>query len=205
MDRLIERVRYAARSNLLIQQNVDGDKSPSSIPPRLPVTPYQYPGRPNRTRTASAGDLPAWTWGDDAREAGFRYADSDARFNDFWMNNLSTSDLLIPKENLLAMGRLYLAWCHGQPIALFDPETFLDSLTFRDLELILALQALSLRYPPSTLTPQKREKLDSMESEARSAIMTRIASSAVELSTLQTLCVLSLVEFAGVYTGSGML
>ncbi|OAA73463.1 hypothetical protein ISF_00364 [Cordyceps fumosorosea ARSEF 2679] len=94
------------------------------------------------------------------------------------------------------MGRLYLAWCHGQPIALFDPETFLDSLTFRDLELILALQALSLRYPPSTLTPQKREKLDSMERESRSAVMNRIASSAVELSTLQTLCILSMVEFA---------
>lgn len=103
----------------------------------------------------------------------------------------------MPKENLLAMGRLYLAWCHGQPIALFDPDTFLESLTFRDLELILALQALSLRYPPSTLTPQKREKLDSMERESRSVAMHRIASSAVELSTLQTLCILSMVEFAG--------
>lgn len=126
-----------------------------------------------------------------------RYADSESQFGEFNMNSLSTSDLLVPKENMLAMGRLYLAWCHGQPIALFDPETFLDSLPFRDLELILALQALSLRYPPSTLTPQKRERLDSMEREARSVVMNRIASSAVELSTLQTLCVLSLVEFAG--------
>ncbi|KAJ6789827.1 hypothetical protein PWT90_04518 [Aphanocladium album] len=177
MDRLIERV------------------SPVNMPPRPPVTPYQYPGRPGRTRTASAGDLPCWNWSNDHDEA-LRYTGADSHFEEFNMNNLSTSDLLIPKENMLAMGRLYLAWCHGQPIALFDPDTFLDSLTFRDLELILALQALSLRYPPSTLTPQKREKLDSMEREARSAVMNRIASSAVELSTLQTLCILSMVEFA---------
>ncbi|OAA44140.1 hypothetical protein NOR_03868 [Metarhizium rileyi] len=95
------------------------------------------------------------------------------------------------------MGRLYLTWCHGQPIKLFSPDTFLESLTFRDLELILALQTLSLRYPPCALTPQKREKLDSMEKEARSAVMSRIANSETELSTLQTLCILSMVEFAG--------
>ncbi|OAQ98784.1 hypothetical protein LLEC1_05423 [Akanthomyces lecanii] len=178
MDRLIERV------------------SPVNMPSRPPVTPYQYPGsRPGHTRTASAGEVPCWNWSND-RDETLAYTDADSHFEDFSLNNLSNSGLLIPKENLLAMGRLYLAWCHGQPIALFDPETFLDSLTFRDLELILALQALSLRYPPSTLTPQKREKLDSMERESRSAVMSRIASSAVELSTLQTLCILSMVEFA---------
>ena len=168
------------------------------MPPRPSVTPYQYPGsRPGHTRTASAGDLPCWNWSSD-RDETLGYANVDSHFEDFNLSNLSNNELLIPKENLLAMGRLYLAWCHGQPIALFDPETFLDSLTFRDLELILALQALSLRYPPSTLTPQKREKLDSMERESRSAVMNRIASSAVELSTLQTLCILSMVEFAGI-------
>lgn len=177
--------------NLSINQT-----SPVNIPSRPPPAPYQYSGRPSRTRTASAGDLPCWNWSGDHNEA-LRYTSTDSNFEEFNINNVSTSDLLIPKENMLAMGRLYLAWCHGQPIALFDPETFLDSLTFRDLELILALQALSLRYPPSTLTPQKREKLDSMERESRSAVMNRIASSAVELSTLQTLCVLSMVEFAG--------
>ena len=95
------------------------------------------------------------------------------------------------------MGRLYLTWCHWQPIALFNSETFLESLTFRDLELILALQSMSLRYPPSTLTPQTRERLSSMAREARRAVMYRIASAEAELSTLQTLCILSMVEFAG--------
>ncbi|EGX91795.1 hypothetical protein CCM_05952 [Cordyceps militaris CM01] len=178
MDRLIERV------------------SPVNTTSRQSITPYPpHPGsRPARTRTTSADNVPCWNWNNDHNEA-LGYTDADPRFEGFALN-LSPSHLLMPKENLLAMGRLYLAWCHGQPIALFDPETFLDSLPFRDMELILSLQALSLRYPPSTLTPQKREKLDAMERESRSAVMNRIASSAVELSTLQTLCILSMVEFA---------
>ncbi|KAM3508152.1 hypothetical protein MY10362_001357 [Beauveria mimosiformis] len=177
MDHLIERV------------------SPVNMPSRPPATPYQHLGsRPGRRRTVSVDDLPCWNWDKDSGVS-LRYPYADP-WSDAAANNLSTSDLLIPKENMLTMGRLYLAWCHGQPIALFKPETFLDSLTFRDLELTLALQAQSLRYPPSSLTPQKRKKLDSMERESRSAVMNRIASSAVELSTLQTLCILSMVEFA---------
>ncbi|KAK2612531.1 hypothetical protein QQS21_001469 [Conoideocrella luteorostrata] len=110
--------------------------------------------------------------------------------------NEQLCEVLLPRENLLAMGRLYLTWCHAQPISLFNPDTFLQSLTFRDLELVLALQTLSLRYPPSTLTPQTREKLDSMEKEARTIVMNCISNSEIELSTLQTLCILSMVEFA---------
>ncbi|KAF5121866.1 hypothetical protein E5D57_012336 [Metarhizium anisopliae] len=141
---------------------------------RQSVTPYP---RPTSSRTSCVGDISWWAVGEECGEELF--------------------DLLVHKEKLLSMGRLYMTWCHGQPISLFNPDTFLESLTFRDLELILALQTLSLRYPPGTLTPQKRDKLDSMEKEARSAVMSRIASSEAELSTLQTLCILSMVEFAG--------
>ncbi|KAM3453312.1 hypothetical protein MY3296_003903 [Beauveria thailandica] len=177
MDHLIERV------------------SPVNMPSRPHATPYQHLGsRPGRRRTVSVDDVPCWNWNNDSGVS-LRYTNADP-WSDAVVNNPSSSDLLMPKENMPTMGRLYLAWCHGQPIALFRPETFLDSLAFRDLELTLALQALSLRYPPSSLTAQKREKLDSMERESRSAVMNRIASSAVELSTLQTLCILSMVEFA---------
>lgn len=106
------------------------------------------------------------------------------------------SDADAAQNDLLAMGRLYLTWCHGQPVTLFNAETFLESLPFRDKELILALQTFSLRFPPGNLTPQKRERLDGMEREARSIVMTKIADAEVELSTLQALCVLSMVEFA---------
>ncbi|KFG82510.1 hypothetical protein MANI_110791 [Metarhizium anisopliae] len=148
--------------------------SPVAMSSRQSVTPYP---RPTSSRASCVGDISWWDVGEECGEELF-------------------SDLLVHKEKLLSMGRLYMTWCHGQPISLFNPDTFLESLTFRDLELILALQTLSLRYPPGTLTPQKRDKLDSMEKEARSAVMSRIASSEAELSTLQTLCILSMVEFA---------
>lgn len=101
-----------------------------------------------------------------------------------------------PQSELVTMGRLYLTWCHGQPVTLFNADTFLESLPFRDKELILALQTFSLRFPPSDLTPQRRERLDGMEREARSIVMGKIADAEVEISTLQALCILSMVEFA---------
>lgn len=106
------------------------------------------------------------------------------------------------QEALVAMGRLYLTWCHAQPIILFDAELFLDSLPFRDKELVLALRSFGLRYPPGVLTPQQRQRIASTEREAKKLVMNRIADSDIQLSTLQTLCLLSLSEFAGQYHAS---
>lgn len=100
---------------------------------------------------------------------------------------------------MFAMGRLYLSWCHGQPIVLFNPETFLASLEFRDRELLLAIQSFEFRYPPGRLTPQQRLEIAVTEREAKKLVMDRIADSEIQLSTLQTLCLLSLSEFAGKY------
>jgi hypothetical protein len=82
-------------------------------------------------------------------------------------------------------------------VSLFNPDTFLESLALRDRELILALQALTLRFPANSLTAQNHERLDLLEIDAKNTVMDRIARSEVELSTLQTLCILSIVEFAG--------
>lgn len=166
---------------------------------RQPMTPYSFASS-TAGRESNVGDMPWWNARDEGNEQ-LSYAPATTNLSisvtpDVFSNHV-IRDLLVPKENLLAMGQLYLTWCHGQPIALFNASTFLESLTFRDIELILALQTLSLRYPPSTLTPQKRDRLNAMEREARTAVMNRIASSEVDISTLQTLCILSMVEFAG--------
>lgn len=95
------------------------------------------------------------------------------------------------------MGRLYLTWCHAQPIILFDADLFLNSLEFRDKELVLALQSFGLRYPPGVLTAQQRQRIAFTERESKKLVMNRVADSDIQLSTLQTLCLLSLSEFAG--------
>lgn len=95
------------------------------------------------------------------------------------------------------LGLSYLTWCHNQPLFMFNQDTFQESLRTRDRELLLALQALTLRFPPGSMNPRKQEKLNSMATEARHVVMNRIADGQVRLSTLQTLCVLSVVDFTG--------
>ncbi|KAH8647737.1 hypothetical protein BX600DRAFT_484365 [Xylariales sp. PMI_506] len=98
------------------------------------------------------------------------------------------------QDDLLEAGRLYLIWCHRQPLTLFQRESFLQSLRFRDRELILAIQALSLRFAPGQLGYQS-SKLRSMAKASRDLVMGRLTEGQIELSTLQTLCLLAFLDF----------
>lgn len=101
------------------------------------------------------------------------------------------------EPSLRDLDHLYLTWCHNQPLAMFNKDTFAESLPERDHELILALQALAFRFPPGSLTPQRCEQLGSMAKEARYIAMNRVTDGQVRPSTLQTLCLLSLIDFTG--------
>ncbi|WQF84380.1 Putative zn(2)Cys(6) fungal-type DNA-binding domain-containing protein [Colletotrichum destructivum] len=118
----------------------------------------------------------------------------------------SPSPLSSPADaRLMETGRRYLLWIHGQPITLFTEETFLPSLPSRDPELILALEALVLRYPPGSLTSQVARQLEGKARESRRMVMDRVTEGRVELSTLQSLCLLNMFHFAsGHVTQSGL-
>ncbi|KAF6796934.1 hypothetical protein CSOJ01_13103 [Colletotrichum sojae] len=98
------------------------------------------------------------------------------------------------EAQLIEMGRLYITWFHGQPITLFAEETFLSSLASRDPELILSLESMVLRFPPVSIRIE--QPLDAKAKAARRLVMDRVAEGRVELSTLQSLCLLSMVDFA---------
>ncbi|GKT40589.1 uncharacterized protein ColSpa_00770 [Colletotrichum spaethianum] len=119
------------------------------------------------------------------------------------LENPSPSD---PEEaQLMELGRRYLLWFHGQPITLFDEDTFLQSLPSRDPELILALQALVLRFPPGSLTDSGKQQLGDKARTSRRMVMGRVTEGRVELSTLQSLCLLNMFDFAsGNTTQSGL-
>lgn len=102
-------------------------------------------------------------------------------------------------DSLYETGRLYLAWCHHRPIALFDANTFIDSLPTRDEALLLAIQALTIRFPPGSLTAQRQVKLAQMAAESRRLAMERVTNGTVDLCTLQTLCLLGVVSFMGMF------
>ncbi|TQN72812.1 hypothetical protein CSHISOI_02629, partial [Colletotrichum shisoi] len=106
----------------------------------------------------------------------------------------SPSPLSSPADaGLMETGRRYFLWIHGQPITLFAKDSFLPSLPSRDPELILALEALVLRYPPGSLTSQVARQLEGNARESRRMVMGRVTEGRrVELSTLQVLCLLNM-------------
>ncbi|KAJ5129603.1 uncharacterized protein N7515_005642 [Penicillium bovifimosum] len=103
---------------------------------------------------------------------------------------------------------LYLTYCNAQPLLLFPLRTSPASLRTRDPELLLAIEALGARFRGQGVSDQTLQtSIKSKTERAAQMVMMRVASGTVELSTIQTLCLLSMLEFtagnivrAGSYT-----
>lgn len=113
-------------------------------------------------------------------------------------HRLATTDLLPPWPVVLTVARDYLRYCDIQPIPLFDPESFIDTLADRDPEVIYGVLALAGRFSGDQDSPQQRDGA-AYTREAHRLVMERVTEGRVELSTIQSLCLLSLIEF---YDGS---
>lgn len=86
--------------------------------------------------------------------------------------------------------RLYFEYCHRQPIWCFEYEDVGD-FTQLSKELACSILALTARFSPM------RERLEKYNSDAKRLIMLRIASSTVEVSTIESLCLLAYSSFIG--------
>lgn len=105
-------------------------------------------------------------------------------------------DLIQPltREILTVVARAYLKYCECQPIPLFDETTFVQSLPDREPELVYSVFAMATRFCDNTQVPLP--SLDQISHYCEAAyrlVMTRLIDGNVELSTLQTLCLLSLL------------
>ncbi|XHG07820.1 hypothetical protein AWENTII_010951 [Aspergillus wentii] len=101
-------------------------------------------------------------------------------------------------ESDISAVQLYLTYCNAQPLLLFNERTSATSLETRDPEILFAVQALGMRFGGGGLTGehtqlQIRQKTD----RACQLVMARLAGGAVELSTIQVLCLLSILDFTG--------
>lgn len=98
---------------------------------------------------------------------------------------------------MLSAAELYLLYCDSQPLPLFHRDSFLGTLDSRDPEVIYAMMALSIRFSENLYrdTRELMRLVNSYAEVARSLVMNRISEGPVELSTLQCLCLLSLVDF----------
>ncbi|KAJ9602024.1 hypothetical protein H2200_013384 [Cladophialophora chaetospira] len=109
----------------------------------------------------------------------------------------SVTTFLPPWDTVEAYTRLFLKHCNYQPLPLFS-EDLLSNLTSRDPELLLALSALASRFERMNYPghrPAPSQTFDVYATPAKEMIMRRVAHGPVELSTIQTLCLLSLAEF----------
>ncbi|KAF8847409.1 hypothetical protein BDZ45DRAFT_329912 [Acephala macrosclerotiorum] len=98
----------------------------------------------------------------------------------------------LPAGNIvLSAANTYLRYCDCQPLPLFHRSTFMQTLQDRDPEVLFSILALALRFG-DTLDANVFGHFEA----ARSRVSKRVSDGSVELSTLQALCLLTLVDFA---------
>lgn len=113
----------------------------------------------------------------------------------------SASVILPPWDEIVPLAELYLLYCESQPLPLFHRSSFIASLQTRDIEIIYAILALSLRFSNSYRDSHAlSEQVNSYAEVARGLVMKRVSEGPVEVSTLQCLCLLSLVDFTSMYS-----
>jgi hypothetical protein len=112
----------------------------------------------------------------------------------------SSSITLPPWEEIIPIAELYLLYCDSQPLPLFHRDGFLASLQTRETELLFAILALASRFSyPYHNSTGPASFVNGYAEVARGLIMKRVSEGPVELSTLQCLCLLSLVDFTSTH------
>lgn len=103
---------------------------------------------------------------------------------------------LPPWDDVVAIAELYLLYCESQPLPIFHTGSFINSLQSRDIEVIYAILALCLRFSTSHRSASNlSEQVNGYAEVARGLVMKRVSEGPVEVSTLQCLCLLSMVDF----------
>ena len=101
----------------------------------------------------------------------------------------------LPNWNIIfSAAEAYLLYCDSQPLPLFDRSSFNSNLKDRDAEVLFSILALALRFTDFSAEVKDASRYVEV---ARTIISQKIFEGKVELSTIQSLCLLSLVDFTG--------
>lgn len=95
------------------------------------------------------------------------------------------------------IAQTYLTYCDSQPLPLFHRKSFQQTIRTRDQELLLAILALTLRFTDEVAVRglSKHEQVAGYVEGCRKIVSGKVFEGSVELSTIQCLCLLSLVDF----------
>ena len=104
----------------------------------------------------------------------------------------------MPPKHIITEGiALYFQYCHKQPLWLFDPEDLARPENCRS-EVVFGILSLSLCYSDSPALEGRTDQMCRQYAEAaRSYAMLRIAQGKVNLSTLQSFCLIAMAEYIG--------
>ncbi|KAJ5630954.1 uncharacterized protein N7484_011054 [Penicillium longicatenatum] len=102
----------------------------------------------------------------------------------------------MPPKGIVAEGiSLYFKYCHKQPLWLFDPDELSIPEACRS-EVIFGILSLALRYSNNPFLEGRTDQMCRHYAEAaRSYVMFRIAQGTVDLSTIKSLCLITLAEY----------
>lgn len=91
---------------------------------------------------------------------------------------------------------LYFTFCNSQPLSLFARGVCPENIGRRDPELLLAMEALGLRFQGRVVKDcQIESEIQRKTKRSRQIIMSRLDDGTVELSSIQSLCLLSILEY----------
>jgi hypothetical protein len=104
----------------------------------------------------------------------------------------------MPPKDIVAEGiALYFQYCHKQPLWLFDPGDLLIPEKCRS-EVVFGILSLALCYSKNPFLQGRTDRMCRQYAEAaRSYAMFRVAQGTVNLSTMQSLCLIALAEYIG--------
>lgn len=108
---------------------------------------------------------------------------------------------LPPWDKVLEAAQTFLVYCDCQPLPLFHRQTFLATLGHRDPEIIYAILALAIRFCSADVLNGMfgndtllQNPVPAYIEAARERVIKRVLKGPVEISTLQTLCLLSMID-----------
>ncbi|KAH8890453.1 hypothetical protein GQ53DRAFT_721685 [Thozetella sp. PMI_491] len=103
---------------------------------------------------------------------------------------------LPPWEVMLILADDYLRYCDCQPLPVFYRETFCSTFPDRDPEVVYSVLALTMRYSDNPWARRNAARdCVKYRQAAHQIVLSRVLEGRVELSTIQALCLLSLIEF----------
>lgn len=112
------------------------------------------------------------------------------------MQNANSLFLTMPPKEIIMEGiALYFHYCHKQPLWLFDPEYMPTPEKCRS-EVIFGILSLALRYSNNPFVEGRKDQICRKYAEAAASYsMLRITQGTVDLSTMQSLCLIALAEY----------